>query len=259
MEQHGVIFERGQKRQPPDEKALSDSFVLLINRHLGAVLLFASIIVFSVFIFSLTSAKKVSAIEPTPNEQVAPIAQVQAASPSAQSQHVPAIETQQQSQTEPVFQALPQPLSQPTAPQSVQPLVTPTPTPQSETVQATAISRIQSPLASYRSVSTYFSSYHPGVDLTDPAGTPVMAAASGVVILVGWSSDGYGMSVVIDHQNGMKTRYAHLSITNVSLGQAVSSGQVIGAVGCTGNCTGNHLHFEVIVGGIAQNPFTYLP
>jgi murein DD-endopeptidase MepM/ murein hydrolase activator NlpD len=96
---------------------------------------------------------------------------------------------------------------------------------------------------------------HAGIDIAAPAGTPVRAAASGTVIFAGWMG-GYGNLVVIDHGGGLATAYAHLS--SIWAGGGVSQGQGIGAVGCTGSCTGNHLHFEVRVNGQPVDPFGYL-
>ena len=93
-----------------------------------------------------------------------------------------------------------------------------------------------------------------GVDLAAPAGTPIVAAASGEVIVSrssGWNG-GYGLYVVIKHPNGTQTLYAHLSSTAVAVGSKVTAGQVVGYVGNTGRSTGNHLHFEVRG---ARNPF----
>lgn len=88
---------------------------------------------------------------------------------------------------------------------------------------------------------------HTGTDMVAPTGTPVYAAMSGVVTGAtgGWNG-GYGNIITIDHGNGVKTRYAHLSSIGVSAGQTVSAGQYIGAVGSTGRSTGSHLHFEAI-------------
>jgi murein DD-endopeptidase MepM/ murein hydrolase activator NlpD len=107
-------------------------------------------------------------------------------------------------------------------------------------------------------ITTYFSSWHPAVDIAAPYGTSVIAADSGVVTWAGWRSNGGGYVVEIDHGNGMKTRANHLGTIWVSAGQAVSRGQGIGSVGCTGICTGPHVHFEVIVGGVNTNPLRYL-
>lgn len=93
-----------------------------------------------------------------------------------------------------------------------------------------------------------------GVDFAAPAGTPILASASGEVIIArgsGWNG-GYGLYVVLKHGNGTQTLYAHMSRLAVSTGVRVSAGQIIGYVGNTGRSTGNHLHFEVRG---ARNPF----
>lgn len=92
---------------------------------------------------------------------------------------------------------------------------------------------------------------HAGVDICNKIGTPVWAAASGTVTHTGWYY-GYGLTVMIKHSNGVITLYAHLSSINVSRGQYVRQGQVIGRMGTTGRTTGSHLHFEVRG---AYNPF----
>jgi murein DD-endopeptidase MepM/ murein hydrolase activator NlpD len=97
---------------------------------------------------------------------------------------------------------------------------------------------------------------HEGIDIAAPTGTTVHASASGRVIIAGWMG-GYGQIVVIDHGNGLSTAYAHLSSIYAG-GGSVSQGQSIGAVGCTGSCTGPHLHFEVRVNGGAVDPMGYL-
>ncbi|MDG4763792.1 M23 family metallopeptidase [Solwaraspora sp. WMMD406] len=89
---------------------------------------------------------------------------------------------------------------------------------------------------------------HAGVDLAMPAGTQVLAAGAGTVQVAGWAYTGYGISVVIDHGDGILTHYAHLSATAVSVGDQVTPGQVIGSEGSTGDSTGPHLHFEVHAG-----------
>jgi len=98
---------------------------------------------------------------------------------------------------------------------------------------------------------------HTGIDIGVPYGTPIRAAASGQVIYAGWM-DGYGNLVFIDHGRGISTGYAHQSRIAVSNGQAVTQGQVIGYVGCTGHCFGPHLHFEVRVNGTPVDPLGYL-
>ncbi len=99
--------------------------------------------------------------------------------------------------------------------------------------------------------------FHSGIDIAAPAGTPVFAYTSGRVITAGWTGMG-GNGVVIDHGNGLRTGYYHLSRINVSVGQTVAVGQRIGGVGTTGYSTGNHLHFSVIVNGKHVNPFNYI-
>ncbi|MES2213816.1 MAG: M23 family metallopeptidase [Patescibacteria group bacterium] len=95
---------------------------------------------------------------------------------------------------------------------------------------------------------------HNGVDLGAPVGTPIMASATGKVIISrsGGYNGGYGTYVVISHANGTQTLYAHMSTNKVVVGQTVTQGQVIGAVGMTGKTSGAHLHFEVRG---AKNPF----
>jgi murein DD-endopeptidase MepM/ murein hydrolase activator NlpD len=98
---------------------------------------------------------------------------------------------------------------------------------------------------------------HQGIDIGVPYGTPIHAAAAGTVIYCGWM-EGYGNLVVIDHHDTLATAYAHQSSIAVQCGQDVSQGQVIGYVGCTGHCTGPHLHFEVRVNGVPVDPLGYL-
>ena len=98
---------------------------------------------------------------------------------------------------------------------------------------------------------------HDGVDLAAPSGTPVRAAECGVISFQGVQS-GYGNMVCVKHSDRLETCYAHLSGFNASSGQTVRKGQVIGFVGCTGSCTGPHLHFETRVDGRAQDPSPYL-
>lgn len=86
---------------------------------------------------------------------------------------------------------------------------------------------------------------HAGIDLAMPADTPIRAAGAGTVVTAGWAYPGYGISVVIDHGNGILTHYAHQSRTAVQVGNRVTAGQVIGYEGSTGDSTGPHLHFEV--------------
>ena len=101
--------------------------------------------------------------------------------------------------------------------------------------------------------------FHTGIDIGAAQGTNIVAAESGTVILAsyGWNG-GYGNYVIINHGNGITTRYAHASKLYVSVGQTVSKGQVIAAVGETGNAYGAHLHFETRLNGVHKNPLNYL-
>jgi murein DD-endopeptidase MepM/ murein hydrolase activator NlpD len=99
--------------------------------------------------------------------------------------------------------------------------------------------------------------FHTGVDISAITGTPVHAAADGIVYTAEYDS-GYGKMVVIDHGNGIRTRYAHLSAFEVVAGQEVRRGQVVALSGNTGHTTSAHLHFEVRMGGNAVNPYPYL-
>jgi murein DD-endopeptidase MepM/ murein hydrolase activator NlpD len=100
---------------------------------------------------------------------------------------------------------------------------------------------------------------HTGIDIDGYSGQPIAAAKSGIAIYVGSGMSGYGNVVMVDHGGGISTLYAHMSGYNVSGGAAVDQGQIIGFVGCTGNCYGDHLHFEVRVGGNPVDPLSYLP
>ena len=104
------------------------------------------------------------------------------------------------------------------------------------------------PVPGYTYVSRWMSSYHKGADICAPYGTPIYAADSGVVVTAGYHYS-YGNYVIIDHGNGWRTLYGHMSSLGCSAGQAVQRGQVIGYVGSTGNSTGNHCHFEMYQNG----------
>ena len=98
---------------------------------------------------------------------------------------------------------------------------------------------------------------HEGIDIGVGYGTPIHAAAAGVVVWAGWLG-GYGNLVVIDHGGGLSTAYGHQSQIAVSYGRHVGQGEVIGYVGCTGHCFGPHLHFEVRINGQPVDPLGYL-
>lgn len=98
---------------------------------------------------------------------------------------------------------------------------------------------------------------HNGIDYTSPPGTPIRAAEDGDVVIAE-SRDGYGLTVVIDHRNGLGTLYGHMSAFAVTLGDEVERGDIVGGVGSTGQSTGPHLHWEVRVSGQPVNPVPYL-
>ncbi len=98
---------------------------------------------------------------------------------------------------------------------------------------------------------------HAGVDLAAPTGTPIIASRGGTVTFVGWMS-GYGQTVIVFHGNSTATLYAHMSAFAVADGQYIAQGGRLGSVGMTGTATGPHLHFEVRIGGIPQNPCGYI-
>ena len=102
------------------------------------------------------------------------------------------------------------------------------------------------------------SDFHPGMDIANDLGTPIVATADGVVEYAGWNSGGYGNMVDINHGNGIMTRYGHASQVVVSAGQSVKRGQVIAYMGSTGFSTGPHVHYEVHVNGQRVNPISYL-
>ncbi|WP_338460832.1 peptidoglycan DD-metalloendopeptidase family protein [Synechococcus elongatus] len=101
---------------------------------------------------------------------------------------------------------------------------------------------------------------HRGIDIAGPVGTPIVAAAAGVVVTAGWNSGGYGNLVEIQHPNGSLTLYAHNNRILVRPGERVQQGQIVAEMGSTGRSTGPHLHFEVHPrGNGAVNPIAYLP
>jgi murein DD-endopeptidase MepM/ murein hydrolase activator NlpD len=99
--------------------------------------------------------------------------------------------------------------------------------------------------------------FHYGFDYSGRTGDPIYAADGGVVSFTGWKN-GYGMTVIIDHENGYKTLYAHCSKYRVTEGQKVGKGERIADIGNTGRSYGSHLHFEIQVNGVAKNPAGYL-
>lgn len=109
------------------------------------------------------------------------------------------------------------------------------------------------------SISQYFAWYHPGIDIPNKVAPGIAASDGGEVILAGWpDGQGYGNRVVIDHGNGYRSLYAHLSNIYISVGERVSRGQIIGQMGSTGRSTGIHLHFELHFKGVPVNPLAIL-
>lgn len=116
---------------------------------------------------------------------------------------------------------------------------------------------VNGPITSPFCEARAWESCHPGIDIGVPSGTPIRAADSGTVRLAGWTG-GYGNYTCIQHTASLSSCYAHQSSIRVSVGQNVSQGQVIGLVGCTGLCFGDHLHFEARINGSVVNPLNYL-
>ncbi|MGB5078974.1 MAG: M23 family metallopeptidase [Sphingorhabdus sp.] len=98
---------------------------------------------------------------------------------------------------------------------------------------------------------------HKGIDIPGPVGTPIYATADGMIGRAQWVG-GYGKFIEINHGNAVQTRYGHLSALNVSPGQRIRKGDVIGYMGSTGRSTGSHLHYEVRIAGEAINPTSFL-
>ena len=106
-------------------------------------------------------------------------------------------------------------------------------------------------------ITQYWGWKHTGVDIDGDYDSPIYASDAGVVEIAGWGT-GYGIQAVLNHENGYKTRYGHMSKIFVTPGQRVKKGEVLGMVGTTGNSTGTHLHFEVYVNGKRNNPLLYV-
>lgn len=108
------------------------------------------------------------------------------------------------------------------------------------------------------SISQYFHAGHLALDIAAPAGNAVVASAGGLVTFAGWMNNGGGNVIIVDHGGGIQTVYNHLGGFAIGAGAYVGAGQLIGYVGCSGMCTGPHVHYEVIVGGVIVNPLRYL-
>ncbi len=126
----------------------------------------------------------------------------------------------------------------------------PTTLPVKEAVFGSPFGHRSDPIAGLRAM-------HEGIDFNAPTGTPVVAAADGVVVTAEFHPE-FGNMIDIDHGDGLTSRYAHLSRSDVKAGRLVKRDELIGAVGSTGRSTGSHLHFEVRMQGVAQNPAIFL-
>ena len=125
-------------------------------------------------------------------------------------------------------------------------------------VETTTEVTFRYPLTSFE-ISQGFSWRHWGLDLTAPEGTPIYPVAKGRVMEVGQSAWGYGNYLLIDHQNGQRSLYAHLSKQESKIGDLVDKETTIGLIGHTGWATGNHLHLEIYENGLPLNPLEVLP
>lgn len=125
-------------------------------------------------------------------------------------------------------------------------------------IPATTESTFRYPLERF-SLSQAFSLFHWGIDLTAEEGSPIFPVASGKVLEAGTSSWGFGNYLLLDHQNGQRSLYAHLSKQEVKKGDKVTKETIIGRVGHTGWATGNHLHLEIYQNGLPLNPLEVLP
>lgn len=118
------------------------------------------------------------------------------------------------------------------------------------------------PLKGNQEVSSFFgmrwNRHHKGIDIPAPKGTPILASKSGMVIYRGYQKRGYGNVIILQHEDGSHTVYAHAQKTIVKKDKSVEKGQVIGFVGRTGKTTGSHLHFEINLDGTFVNPLDYL-
>lgn len=107
-------------------------------------------------------------------------------------------------------------------------------------------------------VSQYYWSGHLAIDIAGSYGSSVVAADAGTITWAGWRNNGGGLVILIQHANGIITGYNHLGTIGVTAGQVVARGERIAGVGCTGSCTGPHVHFSVNIGGVFVNPLRYL-
>jgi len=150
-----------------------------------------------------------------------------------------------------------EPTEAPTEPEETKPAETTPPASEGWIVPCSYI-YISSPFGEREAPTAGASSYHQGIDLAAPEGTPIMAVRSGTVTAARYGSSG-GYQVVINHGDGYSSAYLHMTHYIVGAGQKVTQGQVIGYVGSTGISTGNHLHLEILYNGKRVNPAAYIP
>jgi murein DD-endopeptidase MepM/ murein hydrolase activator NlpD len=117
---------------------------------------------------------------------------------------------------------------------------------------------MQNPAAEFTSISTYFQNGHAGWDLRAPLGSAIYPVADGVIKAVVHSTHGYGRRVIVAHDNGLESLYAHMGLIEVEEGQKVTKQTKLGEVGLTGFTTGPHIHFELYQHGTPVNPKYYL-
>lgn len=125
-----------------------------------------------------------------------------------------------------------------------------------EQVTIEKVPTFKAPVRGY--ISTRFSAFHQGIDIPNPVGTPILPVTEGEVTFAGYSNAGYGNLVIIKHKLGYESLYAHLSKIDVGVGQKVQENTLIGRVGSTGFSTGNHLHLEIHIDGVAVNPLRFV-
>jgi len=145
-------------------------------------------------------------------------------------------------------------------PEGVMPAAVPVAVAKSTTVQVGSFTGAQGTFIwpTSGSITQRFVWYHPALDIANRSAPPVVAVDSGIVASVVYARYAYGNHIIIDHGNGYRSLYAHLSSINVSAGQTVSQGQQIGVMGSTGRSTGIHLHLEIIRNGVKINPLGVL-
>ena len=108
-------------------------------------------------------------------------------------------------------------------------------------------------------ITTYFGGGHNGIDIDGESGDRILAAADGRVTFAGDDGDGYGTKIVVRHLRGYSSLYSHLSSMSVKRGDTVRRGDLVGLVGCTGSCSGDHLHFEILKHDSPVDPIGKLP